>query len=597
MSDSPFVRTNTPTLERDFLAALQTNDESGLANFGVQYSQLVLDLEKAIPSNRLTQDELKAHYHFSHQVYIASSQARHAHNLVDEICDDFARQLKLIAPPVSDAALDHSFLPSKPTITHENDSSSTSHTALKTWCQTHMTYLFPTPAQLQELASQTSSTPEKVNAWFRNARSRSGWAKLFAHQTHVDKDQERFQLLIDEYQSQQRINTPEKFKTLLSEQESYQLLDKIFRWFATTKPVKQAPPTSSVRPWIKDVLSSTLASFRTGAAGILGSSKQLLPSFSARSDGSSSSSTCASSPSASTPPTSVAGSSSSRSDSLDSSSRRSTPSRSSLSPFFSPAVLPSQLTYSACNERSAATMYSPSTHPSPSCSSLSPVIPSSHISPELLALSNPACSPLGYSSSGSTQSRSSLSPALSPFNLPSASSSSFTSNSQSAEPLDSSSPRTTPSTSSLSSAVSPFTIAPELVSTFPNTIGTDQWNNPFNFSSGDSSSSSSGSLSPVLSPSNVSTDPTSSPGSNPYSPDCQYSPTSYSPCLPRGLQPAGLEPSFALSSSLKLFLSKNQPAILGSGSSSPTDSSRSRPSTASTESILSGQFDDAPEDE
>ncbi|KAH9443393.1 hypothetical protein Pst134EA_031295 [Puccinia striiformis f. sp. tritici] len=303
--------------------------------------------------------------------------------------------------------------------------------------------------------------------------------QTFAHQAHVDKDQERFQLLIDEYQSQQ---------------QSYQLLDKIFRWFATTKPVKQAPPTSSVRPWIKDVLSSTLASFRTGAAGILGSSKQLLPSFSARSDGSSSSSTCASSPSASTPPTSVAGSSSSRSDSVDSSSRRSTPSRSSLSPFFSPAVLPSQLTYSACNERSAASMDSPLLihhHP----------------------ISNPACSPLGYSSSGSTQPRSSLSPALSPFNLPSASSSSFTYNSQSAEPLDSSSPRTTPSTSSPCSAVSPFTIAPELVSTFPNTIGTDQWNNPFNFSSGDSSSSSSGSLSPVLSPSNVSTDPTSSPGS------------------------------------------------------------------------------------
>ncbi|KNF00778.1 hypothetical protein PSTG_05918 [Puccinia striiformis f. sp. tritici PST-78] len=597
MSDPLFSRKYLSTLERDSLAALKTNDNDALAKFSSQFSQHVLQLEEAIGANSISEDEARAHLCLSHNVYVASSAAYEAQLAVDEICGNFTQQLRLLTSQDNNPAQGTSVSPHVEPITENKDASPTSHTILKEWSQTHMAYLFPSPVQLKELASQTSTTVDKVNAWFRNARSRSGWAKLFAHQAYVDKDQQRFQLLIDEYNSQQRINTPEKFKTIVSENESYQLLEKIFRWFATTKPVKQAPPSSSVRPWIKDVLSSTLASFRTGAAGILGSSKQLLPSFSPRSDGSSSSSTCASSPSASTPPTSVAGSSSSRSDSLDSSSRRSTPSRSSLSPFFSPAVLPSQLTYSACNERSAATMYSPSTHPSPSCSSLSPVIPSSHISPELLALSNPACSPLGYSSSGSTQSRSSLSPALSPFNLPSASSSSFTSNSQSAEPLDSSSPRTTPSTSSLSSAVSPFTIAPELVSTFPNTIGTDQWNNPFNFSSGDSSSSSSGSLSPVLSPSNVSTDPTSSPGSNPYSPDCQYSPTSYSPCLPRGLQPAGLEPSFALSSSLKLFLSKNQPAILGSGSSSPTDSSRSRPSTASTESILSGQFDDAPEDE
>ncbi|KNE86601.1 hypothetical protein PSTG_20037, partial [Puccinia striiformis f. sp. tritici PST-78] len=150
---------------------------------------------------------------------------------------------------------------------------------------------------------------------------RSGWAKLFAHQAYVDKDQERFRLLIDEYQSQQRINTPEKFKRLVSEQESYQLLEKILRWFATKKDTKAVSNPQATQPWIKDVLSSTLASFKQGAVGILGSSKQLLPSFSSRSYSSSSSSTCSPSPSNSTAPTSVAGSSSSRSDSLDSSSR------------------------------------------------------------------------------------------------------------------------------------------------------------------------------------------------------------------------------------------------------------------------------------
>ncbi|KAI9616835.1 hypothetical protein H4Q26_010469 [Puccinia striiformis f. sp. tritici PST-130] len=552
MSDPLFSRKYLSTLERDSLAALKTNDNDALAKFSSQFSQHVLQLEEAIGANSISEDEARAHLCLSHNVYVASSAAYEAQLAVDEICGNFTQQLRLLTSQDNNPAQGTSVSPHVEPITENKDASPTSHTILKEWSQTHMAYLFPSPVQLKELASQTSTTVDKVNAWFRNARSRSGWAKLFAHQAYVDKDQQRFQLLIDEYNSQQRINTPEKFKTI---------------------PVKQAPPSSSVRPWIKDVLSSTLASFRTGAAGILGSSKQLLPSFSPRSDGSSSSSTCASSPSASTAPTSVAGSSSSRSDSVDSSSSRSTPSRSSLSPFFSPAVLPSQLTYSACNEPSAASMDAPFTHPSPSCSYLSTVTPPSHISPELLAISNPACSSLD-SSSCSTQPRSSLSPAFSPFNLPPASSSSFTYN-----------------------TVSPFTIAPELTSSFPNPIGTDQWSNPFNFSSGDSSSSSSGSLSPILSPSNVSTDPTSSPRSDSSSPDCQFSPTSYSPCLPHDLQPAELEPSFALSSSLKLFLSKNQPAILGNGSSSPTDSLRSRPSTASTESILSGQFDDAPEDE
>ncbi|KAI7964026.1 hypothetical protein MJO29_004453 [Puccinia striiformis f. sp. tritici] len=597
MSDPTFNRQELSNLEHDLLAALKTNDVDGLNNFGTRFSQLVHQVEEALPTHSISLDEAKAFHHLSQNVYIASSHARHAQLAMDELAVKFTQQLNLVAPLVPTTS---SRSPPPPEISdvagnNGSSASSTLHTALKHWSQAHMTYLFPSPAQLQELAFQTSTTTEKVNAWFRNARSRSGWAKLFAHQAFVDKDQARFQLLIDEYQSQQRINTPEKFKIIVSEQESYQLLEKIIRWFATTKPVKQAPPSSSVRPWIKDVLSSTLASFRTGAAGILGSSKQLLPSFSSRSDDSSSSLTCASSPSAFTPPTSVAGSSISRSDSQDSSSSRSTPSRSSLSPFFSPAMLPSQLTYSACNERLADSMTSSFTRSSPSCSSLSSVTPPSHISPELLALSNPACSSRDSSSGCLTQSRSSLSPVFSPSNLPPASSS-FTLNSQSAEPLDSSSRRSTPFTSSPCSAISPFTIAPELASTFPNPARPDQWNNPFNSSSGDSSSSS-GSLSPILSPSDVSTDPTSSPGSNPSSPDCQYSPTSYSPCLPHDLQPVGLEPSFALSSSLKLFLSKNQPAILGNGSSSPTDSLRSRPSTASTESILSGQFDDAPEDE
>ncbi|KAH9444347.1 hypothetical protein Pst134EA_032222 [Puccinia striiformis f. sp. tritici] len=274
----------------------------------------------------------------------------------------------------------------------------------------------------------------------------------FSHQAHVDKDQQRFQLLIDEYNSQQRINTPEKFKTIVSEQE-------------LSTSGKNLPMVCN------DQAGQASSSIKFG-------------------------------------PT------------LD----------------------------QGCSQQYAG------------------------------LLQDRRCWHLGFIEAATAillcKKRR-----------------------QSAEPLDSSSPRTTPFTSSPCSAVSPFTIAPELTSSFPNPIGTDQWNNPFNFSSGDSSSSSSGSLSPILSPSNVSTDPTSSPRSDSSSPDCQFSPTSYSPCLPHDLQPAELEPSFALSSSLKLFLSKNQPAILGNGSSSPTDSLRSRPSTASTESILSGQFDDAPEDE
>ncbi|KNE88531.1 hypothetical protein PSTG_18063 [Puccinia striiformis f. sp. tritici PST-78] len=100
MSDLTSSRKDLPNLERDLLTALKTNDTNGLINFGTRFSQLVRDMEQAIPANALSEDELKAHYHFSHQVYVAASHAQRAQLAMDQLADEFTQQLNLLADVV-----------------------------------------------------------------------------------------------------------------------------------------------------------------------------------------------------------------------------------------------------------------------------------------------------------------------------------------------------------------------------------------------------------------------------------------------------------------------------------------------------------------
>ncbi|WAQ82909.1 hypothetical protein PtA15_3A274 [Puccinia triticina] len=605
-------RQDLPNLQRDLLTALKTQDPHGLTNFERQFSKFVLDFERDIPINSLSADELKAHYCFSHNVCIASTLAQQVQLAMDEICDDFSQQLSFLAP-LADVSPAASSPPSKEPVVEDNGSPSTSHTILKNWSQTRLSYLFPSPLELKELVSHTSMSETKLNSWFRNARSRSGWAKLYALKPDVNKNQEKLQSLIDEYQSLKRLNTPEEFKKIVAAHETYQLLEKIFKWFATTKETKAALSTpKAVKPWIKDVLSSTLSSLKQGATGVLDSSKQLLPSFSSR--GTTPSSTTTSSPTASSPhtastaPTSVASSSSDRSDSPELSPRPASLSTSSSSPVISsPNLLPapSSIPNPPCTELPADLLKFLSNLPKASTSSHSPAISLSQISPEPLPPSNPACdlfsaASLASSSSLPAQPSASLEPALLPSALPPAPSACpIPWNSSRPAPCSDSSSRPSSSSSMPSSVVS-FTSnasAPAGMPASADKIYMHPWVNPLlPRSARPSRSGSSGSLQRCEHLGSVSPFFWNSPEQSPFaSPRCQASQ------LPQKSIPSAQPP-------FQFVLPQTRPIALTILSSSPTEPvtderpSSSHPSISSalskktTQSCLSGQFDDAPED-
>ncbi|KNZ53244.1 uncharacterized protein VP01_32g25 [Puccinia sorghi] len=559
-SDHKLDRTGLSQLEHNLLIALRTNDVNFISKTHAQLSQFELQLEQDVSTNSLSQDEAKALFYLSQNVCIASSLAEQAHLASDRLCAQFTK-FNLLAQPEPNPSFPPP-QPSKQPVVRDDNSSSLSHTMLKKWSQTRIAYLFPSQMDLRQLASETSMAESQIAAWFRNARSRSGWSKLYALKGQVDKDQEKFQLLIEEYESLKRLKSPEEFKKIVAQQEAFQLLDKILRWFATKKESTPAP-TAAVRPWIKDVLSSTLNSFKQGAAGVFDSTKQLLPSFSPRSSPASSS-MASSSSGPSTAPSSVSSSRSERSDSLDASSSQSTASNSSSSPLISPFNLPS-----------LAASFPPSASDNGSSDSLASSFPNS------------------------TPSSSSPSSIISPSSFPAASL--FFSNPCKDRPADSqnasSSQQQAPSTCLLGPDLFPlnFSLSPPL---FTQSTVNDRFADSL-----DTPSHSSGSsvlLSPILSPSNLPTAATTLSCSKSSEPDCWSS--SLPPFLSPTSQPPELATPFAVSASLPLFVSalnKRPLTILSSSPSEsvPDHSSVYSPFSDATQSMLSGQFDDAPEDE
>ncbi|OAV92158.1 hypothetical protein PTTG_27730 [Puccinia triticina 1-1 BBBD Race 1] len=611
--------TNLAQLQHDLLVALAHNDGNRLAKFDAQLSHLVLEVEEAVSKGCISEDQANANLCLSHNVYIASTLAQKVQLTMDEMCDDFSQQLNLLAPLTPDVPPAAPSPPSRGPVVEDSSSTTTSHTILKNWSQTRLSYLFPSPLELKELVSQTSMSETKLNSWFRNARSRSGWAKLYALKPDVNKNQEKLQAIIDEYQALQRLNTPEEFQKIVAANEPYKLLNKIFAWFATTKPAKPAAPTSNVRPWVKEVLTNTLASFRQGAAGILDSSKQLLPSFSSRGTtpgsttsssptASSSNSTASSPPTASTAPTSVASSPSDRSDSPELSPRPSSLSTSSSSPVISsPNLLPapSSVPNPPCTELPADLLEFLSNLPKASTSLHSPAVSPSHLSPELPPTSNPACdlfsaASLASSSSLPAQPSTSQDPVLLPSALPPPPSACpIPWNSSRPAPSSESSSRPSSSSSMPSSVVS-FTSnasAPAGMPASADKVYMHPWVNPLlPRSARPSRSGSSGSLQRCEHLGSVSPFFWNSPEQSPFaSPRCQASQ------LPQKSIPSAQPP-------FQFVLPQTRPIALTILSSSPTEPvtderpSSSHPSISSalskktTQSCLSGQFDDAPED-
>ncbi|MBW0519277.1 hypothetical protein O181_058992 [Austropuccinia psidii MF-1] len=314
-------------LEFDFLQSCRSNETHNLENINNDLNSLLIPLQQSLSTNSILETKVEAHLTTTHNMQVVAQTAVQSQALVDETLQrlaDALSALSISSTPPSPSSL--SSTGSSP----EPSCSANSQSPLKHWCQEHMSYLFPTKSQLAELASQASMSDNQITLWFRNARTRSGWAKLYAHKTLVQKDQAKLKLLLEEFHSVKRLNNPTKARELIASVESYQMVDKILKWFETGPKTRKKQESSNVRPWIKNVISNTLTSFRQGAAGIMDSSKQLVSNLNCSAvspDSSTSSSTpslsCSTSYTQSTSPESSSPSSSSSSSSSFPSSLRS----------------------------------------------------------------------------------------------------------------------------------------------------------------------------------------------------------------------------------------------------------------------------------
>lgn len=263
-SDEPSELSGLPDLEQKFLAALRDNDLDRLVQFNAELSRVGHVIEQAFSwKSSISKDKATTISVFSHNVHVASSLAEKAQLEMDELSSRFTRQLGLLS--LQDSA-------------SVEGSSSVQNVALKEWSLLHLSHLFPSKEQVEELTSHTSMSSKQINLWFRNARTRSGWSKLFAH-PRVNRNHEQLKTLLAEHDSIKRRAGPEHFKAFLAQDQLIQLMDKVFQWFATTKQVHSS---DSVKPWIKEVLNNTLATLKDKTAGAIDSSRQLLPSLPSR---------------------------------------------------------------------------------------------------------------------------------------------------------------------------------------------------------------------------------------------------------------------------------------------------------------------------
>lgn len=144
----------------------------------------------------------------------------------------------------------------------------------------HLSYLYPGKHELSALSQRTGLSESQVNLWFRNARTRSGWSRLYGNKLYAAKNKQKLKAYFDEYEVLRRLDGRNLGPTVATN-DVYAMVEKILKWFRVKKPAQSSdsssscqtmpltgpePDVRSVRPWVKDVLFSTLAALRSTAS-------------------------------------------------------------------------------------------------------------------------------------------------------------------------------------------------------------------------------------------------------------------------------------------------------------------------------------------
>ncbi|EGG03504.1 TALE-type homeodomain protein [Melampsora larici-populina 98AG31] len=272
--------------ECSFLAAFGGDQPVPLGELATELDAHSLSLERACrvptPSVGVAQEYAQA----AVNIQVLASAMTRVHASIENLMEDFVQKLDLSPATTHQRAIGsaaasqrlsmdapETFASPPPCSNLRKDPQD----LLRCWSSQHLSYLFPTKEELMELSGQTKLSAKQVDLWFRNARTRSGWSKLFTNKLYANKDRQKLESYFSEYEATQRLHCS-KAGSFVSSDDAYKLVEKVLKWFRVkeskdnstisaclTPSVSEQTNNGSVSPWVKDVLFSTLAALRTSS--------------------------------------------------------------------------------------------------------------------------------------------------------------------------------------------------------------------------------------------------------------------------------------------------------------------------------------------
>ncbi|KAH9824958.1 TALE-type homeodomain protein [Melampsora americana] len=270
--------------ERSFFAACAGDQPIPLPEFAAELDARLQNVERAYTGLVVSPGAAREYVQAATNIQVLASTMSKVHCTFEAMMEDFVQKLSLApaarqepavgcAAKSQDLSADTASTPTAPppvSSEHEKDP----HDFLRDWSGRHLSYLFPSKQELLDLSGQTGLSTKQVDLWFRNARTRSGWSKLFTNKLYANKDRQKLESYFSEYELIRKLHGT-KAGSVISSDDGFKLIEKVLKWFRVKKPrdtaasacpipsVSEETSNGSVSPWVKDVLFSTLASLRT----------------------------------------------------------------------------------------------------------------------------------------------------------------------------------------------------------------------------------------------------------------------------------------------------------------------------------------------
>ncbi|KAI8444735.1 hypothetical protein BY996DRAFT_2490737 [Phakopsora pachyrhizi] len=236
---------------QDRCFATSPDNISALGSLATENQRLMEQAEIASRSDMMTTSEAIACASIASNIVQLSSCVIESNYAIQDLCTEFLKKTRFFSPNLN--TYTSSIEPSSTIDRCPKPINLTQH-GLRKWCKSHLSYLFPTNKQVAEFSMISEMSESQVSSWFRNARTRSGWSKLFSDKVHVNRDPSRLDIVFQDYNSYILSHCHSDICERLSYDVHFRLVDKVWRWFHTDKNCKKLEGSGSVRPWVKTIL-------------------------------------------------------------------------------------------------------------------------------------------------------------------------------------------------------------------------------------------------------------------------------------------------------------------------------------------------------